>query len=176
MGLVPREDAAVVGGDPGQHLRRQGLVGHAAEVVLTLAALDLHHLDVRVLGQAADGDLCHTAILRIGYQVQVVVCVVGQGVASDADASAQRKRCVTRVARSEHAAAHLTGGVASDAAVEDLGPSVRIAIGPVEQAAAESGRPVVGDGVAAQAVHGELAVVGHTAASGAALAADIFKL
>ena len=176
VGLVPREDAAVVGGDPGQHLRRQGLVGHAAEVVLTLAALDLHHLDVRVLGQAADADLRHGAVIRIGCQVQVVVCAAGQGVAGDADAAAQRKCCVIWVARSEHTAAHLTGGVAGDAAVEELGPSVLRPIGPVEQAAAESGRAVVGDGVAAQAVHGELAVVGHTAASGAARVADTFKI
>ena len=176
VGLVPREDAAVVGGDPGQHLRRQGLVGHAAEVVLTLAALDLHHLDVRVLGQAADADLRHTAVLCISYQVQIIVRVVGQGVAGDADAAAQRKCCVIWVVRSEHAAAHLTGGVAGDAAVEELGPSVLRPIGPVEQAAAESGRAVVGDGVAAQAVHGELAVVGHTAASGAARVADTFKI
>ena len=176
VGLVPREDAAVVGGDPGQHLRRQGLVGHAVEVILTLAALDLHHLDVRVLGQAADADLRHTAVLCISYQVQIIVRVVGQGVAGDADAAAQRKCCVIWVVRSEHAAAHLTGGVAGDAAVEELGPSVLRPIGPVEQAAAESGRAVVGDGVAAQAVHGELAVVGHTAASGAARVADTFKI
>ena len=176
VGLVPREDAAVVGGDPGQHLRRQGLVGHAVEVILTPAALDLHHLDVRVLGQAADADLRHTAVLCISYQVQIIVRVVGQGVAGDADAAAQRKCCVIWVVRSEHAAAHLTGGVAGDAAVEELGPSVLRPIGPVEQAAAESGRAVVGDGVAAQAVHGELAVVGHTAASSAARVADTFKI
>ena len=97
MGLVPREDAAVVGGDPGQHLRRQGLVGHAAEVVLTLAALDLHHLDVRVLGQAADGDLRRAAVLRIIKQIQVFVRAAGQGIAGDADIAAQRKLCAAMV-------------------------------------------------------------------------------
>ena len=178
VGLVPREDAAVVGGDPGQHLRRQGLVGHAAEVVLTLAALDLHHLDVRVLGQAADGDLCRSAVFRINEQIQVFIRAIGQGVAGNADAAAQRKLCAAMVGRSVHAAALLAGGVAGDAAVEELGPSVRVlaSLTVAVQTAAESGCAVVGNGVAAQAVHGELAEVGHTAASGAALTADIFKI
>lgn len=176
VGLVPREDAAVVGGDPGQHLRRQGLVGHAAEVVLTLAALDLHHLDVRVLGQAADGDLCRSAVFRINEQIQVFVRAIGQGVAGDADAAAQRKLCAAMVGRSVHAAALLAGGVAGDAAVEQLDPSLLISLTPAEETAAVPCRTVVGDGVAAQAVHGEFAVVGHTAASGGAPAADIVKL
>ena len=176
VGLVPREDAAVVGGDPGQHLRRQGLVGHAVEVILTLAALDLHHLDVRVLGQAADGDLCRSAVFRINEQIQVFIRAIGQGVAGNADAAAQRKLCAAMVGRSVHAAALLAGGVAGDAAVEELGPSLLISLTPAEETAAVPCRTVVGDGVAAQAVHGKLAEVCHTAASGAALTADIFKI